>query len=401
MSATLDADEVAAHLGDADIVRAEGRMFPVETRYLGEVSMTAAVRQALTETAGDILCFLPGEGEIRRTLEQLTQSELGPKVSVLPLYGSLSKEDQDQVFRPLASRKVVLATSIAETSLTIEGITTVIDSGLMRVPRFSPSTGMSGLVTLPLTLDRAEQRRGRAGRVCAGVCYRLWTAASEASRPQKMTPEILDADLASLVLTSAAWGAAKREDLPWMTPPPDSAWEQAKGLLMKLGAIEAEGRLTPKGESMAKLPMHPRLAAMLLAGGDSLLAAILEEGGRSRETDIRYVPQTPRIKELAKRFSRYAKAASSSYTLSAGAALALAYPDRVAKNRGNGTFCMVSGRGAFVEEPCAPCGVCRQALIEFEKNAGFPMEVLMVGNDTIYRLNSVSDLLPLTFKEFF
>ena len=344
MSATLDADEVAAHLGDAEIVRAEGRMFPVETKYLGDVSMTAAVSRALKETDGDILCFLPGEGEIRRAAESCRQ--LSTAIDVLPLFGSLPKEEQDRVFEPSPRRRVILATSIAETSVTIEGITCVIDSGLMRVPRFSPSTGMSGLVTLPLTQDRAEQRRGRAGRVRAGVCYRLWTEGEQQSRPKKMMPEILDADLCSLVLTSAAWGALARTDLPWMTPPAASLWDQAVQVLKLLGALGADGRLTPKGERMAKLPMHPRLANMILGGGDPLLAAIIEEGVKSRETDIRYVERTSRIRQLAKRFEGYRQRS----TASEGASLALAYPDRMAKNRGNGTFRMVNGRGAFLPE---------------------------------------------------
>ena len=344
MSATLDADEVAAHLGDAEIVRAEGRMFPVETKYLGDVSMAAAVSRALRETDGDILCFLPGEGEIRRTAESCRQ--LSAAIDVLPLFGSLPKDEQDRVFEPSARRKVILATSIAETSVTIEGITCVIDSGLMRVPRFSPSTGMSGLVTLPLTQDRAEQRCGRAGRVRAGVCYRLWTEGEQQSRPKKMMPEILDADLCSLVLTSAAWGALARTDLPWMTPPAASLWDQAVQVLKLLGALGADGRLTPKGERMAKLPMHPRLANMILGGGDPLLAAIIEEGVKSRETDIRYVERTSRIRQLAKRFEGYRQRS----TASEGASLALAYPDRVARNRGNGTFRMVNGRGAFLPE---------------------------------------------------
>ena len=372
MSATLDADEVAAHLGDADIVRAEGRMFPVETVYLGDLSMTAAISKALKETEGDILCFLPGEGEIKRTLGLFDLKSLDSQgVLMLPLYGALPKEDQDGVFEPIKQsshpsaqtiRKVILATSIAETSVTIEGITTVIDSGLMRVPRFSPSTGMSGLVTLPLTCDRAEQRRGRAGRVRAGVCYRLWTEGEQQSRPQKMMPEILETDLCSLVLTSAAWGAFGREDLPWMTVPAASLWNQAVGLLKMLGALNGDGRLTEKGKVMAKLPMHPRLANMILAGGDPQLAAIIEEGSKSRETDIRYVPKTPRIRELSRRFSNQAVKQTDNRTISEGAALALAYPDRVAKNRGNGTFRMVNGRGAFLpdDDPLAkePYLVC-------------------------------------------
>ncbi len=369
MSATLDVDEVMRGLKPADasdpgprLVEASGRMFPVETRYLGELSMAAAISKALVETKGDVLCFLPGEGEIRRAGAGLSR-DAARGVEVLPLYGNLPKEEQDRVFAPSAKRKVILATSIAETSLTIEGITTVIDSGLMRVPRFSPGTGMTGLVTLPLTRDRAEQRRGRAGRVQAGVCYRLWPEASDASRPAKMMPEILDADLCSLVLTSAAWGAVRREDLPWMTPPPASAWDQASGLLKMLGALDERGSLTKKGEAMAKLPMHPRLANMMLAArGEqaALLAAVVEEGGRSRETDIRYVEKTPRVRQLAKRFAAAlprglgmadgAAIGQTTHSFSDGALLAMAYPDRVARNRGNSTFQMVSGRGAFLPE---------------------------------------------------
>ena len=367
MSATLDAEEIAAHLGDAGIVRAEGRMFPVETRYVGDASLSFAVDDAFEVTDGDILCFLPGEGEIRRAVESFSK---WPGLEVLPLYGALPKEEQDRVFRPSPQRKLIFSTSIAETSVTIEGVTAVIDSGLMRVPRFSPSTGMSGLVTLPLTQDRAEQRRGRAGRVRAGVCYRLWTEGQQQSRPKKMMPEILEADLCSLVLTSIAWGALGCFDLPWLTPPAASAWDQAVGLLKLLGALGKDGRLTPKGEKMAKMPMHPRLANMILGGGDPMLAAIIEEGSKCRETDIRYVPLTPRIKQLAKRFENInvqqcppvSTSVHHSASLSEGGALALAYPDRVAKNRGNGTFRMVNGRGAFLpdDDPMAkePYIVC-------------------------------------------
>ena len=343
MSATLDADEVASHLGDAKVVHAEGRMFPVENCYLGDVPLAVAVRKALAETSGDVLCFLPGEGEIRRAAETLVDVD----AAVLPLYGALPKEEQDRVFAPASRRKVILATSIAETSVTIEGVSAVVDSGLMRVSRFSPSTGMSGLLTLPLTMDRAEQRRGRAGRVSSGVCYRLWNEAEDRSRPQKALPEMLDADLSSLVLTSAAWGAIGREDLPWMTPPPAAAWEQAQKLLKLLGALDESGRLTAKGEKMASMPMHPRLANMLLGGGDPIIAAIVEEGVKSRESDIRFVPRSGRVKELAKRFRAFSNADNSS--LGEGAMLALAYPDRIAKNRGNGTFRMVNGRGAFLD----------------------------------------------------
>lgn len=349
MSATLDADEVANHIGNAMTVHAEGRMFPVETKYLGsDATLASAVVRALNETDGDVLCFLPGEGEIKRALATV---ENLPGIEVLPLYGALPKEAQDRIFERGTLRKVILATSIAETSVTIEGVTAVVDTGLMRVPRFSPATGMSGLVTLPLTQDRAEQRRGRAGRVKPGICYRMWNESGEASRPKKMMPEILDADLASLVLTSAAWGSVERNSLPWMTPPPDSAWNQAKNLLILLGALEKDGRLSPHGEKMAELPMHPRLANMLIGGGDATLAAIIEEGVRNRETDIRYVQKNARIQELAKRFQFAASKQLSVKKLhSEGAMLSLAYPDRIARNRGNGTFRMTNGRGAFLDQ---------------------------------------------------
>ena len=367
MSATLDADEVAAHLGDAAMVHADGRLFPVETRYLGEVSPAAGVARALDETDGDVLCFLPGEGEIRRTAEALAST---PGVDVMPLYGAMPKADQDRVFEPSPRRKAVLATSIAETSLTVEGVTAVVDCGLMRVPRFSPSTGMTGLVTLPLTMDRAEQRRGRAGRVCPGVCYRLWTKSAEASRPERMSPEIMDADLCGLVLASAAWGAVRRTDLPWLTPPPASAWERAESLLRLLGALDERGSTTEKGRRMAEMPMHPRLANMVMAsrqGGPgeqadaALLAAIVEEGTKSRETDIRKIldlvretpnqPSSRRLLTLARRFApaSAANGGGDARGRSEGALLALAYPDRIAKNRGNGSFRMTSGRGAQVD----------------------------------------------------
>ena len=349
MSATLDTGEVARHLGDAAVIRAEGRMFPVKTEYLGDTPLSQAVLKALSETKGDVLCFLPGEGEIRRAMESL--SSLG-SAEVLPLYGSLDREGQDRVFAKSQRRKVILATSIAETSLTIEGVTAVVDSGLMRVPRFSPSTGMTGLVTLPLTLDRAEQRRGRAGRVSPGICYRLWSESSQAARDKRMTPEILESELSSTVLTSISWGALGRNDLPWLTPPAESSWNRAVELLKLLGALDGDGRLTDKGRRMSEMAMHPRLANMLLGGGDAMLAAIIEDGVKGRETDIRYVQVNDRKRELARRFRREIGGDFERKIPEGreGAMLALAYPDRIAKNRGNGTFRMVNGRGAFLDD---------------------------------------------------
>ena len=366
MSATMDSDEIMRALGDGAekppaLVTAEGRSFPVETIYLGGISMPAAVSVALKESDGDILCFLPGEGEIRRCEEAL--GDIGG-VEVLPLYGALPKEEQDRVFRRGSARRVILSTSIAETSVTIEGISCVIDSGLMRVPRFSPGTGMTGLVTLPLSLDRAEQRRGRAGRLRPGTCYRLWTRESESSRPKKALPEIMDADLCRVVLASAAWGALRRTDLPWITPPPAGAWEQASGLLALFGAIGERGEITQKGRDMAAMPVHPRLANMLMGCGDlggdepgdaAVFAAIIEEGFRGRETDISVIldevraspsrPDSRRILALARRFARMAPHLKRRVETP----LALAYPERIGKNRGNGSFTMVCGRGAFLD----------------------------------------------------
>ena len=315
MSATLDVESIAAHLGDADIHTAEARMYPVETKYLQiessapiSAQMAGAVKRALAEPGGDILCFLPGEGEIRRCEEELRTDgvdRLGGVV--MPLYGALPKEEQDAVLRPLPAgngkRKVVLATSIAETSLTIEGVTTVIDSGLMRVSRFSASSGMNRLETLRLTRDRAEQRRGRAGRVCAGLCLRLWTEAQDRLLLPAMKAEIMDADLAPTVLTAATWGTTAIDGLPWLTPPPAANWENAKSLLRMLGALDAENRITDRGRRMARLAAHPRLANMMLYDrGAAYWAAIIEEGTKVRETDIARIRPTPRMLELARRW---------------------------------------------------------------------------------------------------
>lgn len=369
MSATLDPEEAAKSLDNPCVVRAEGRMHPVETIYLGDVPVAAAARRALAETEGDVLCFLPGEGEIRRAAAALESA--GCEAAVLQLYGSMPKDEQDRVFKPAGRRKIILATSIAETSLTIPGITAVVDSGLMRTSRFSPSTGMDGMATLPLPLDRACQRAGRAGRVAPGKCYRLWDEA--APRPEKSSPEILYADLAGTVLSCAAWGARSRDALPWATMPPAASWDAAKTLLTELGALDAEGGPTEKGLAMAALPMHPRLAAMMLAakkaGGETtrtaaLLAAIVEETRAGTETDIRKTlddvlanptrPSCKRLPRLAERFAgrrdgESAVAEHGKAEVSEGALLAIAYPDRIAANRGNGTFTMTCGRGAEID----------------------------------------------------
>ena len=375
MSATLEVEPIAAHLGDADIHTAEARMYPVETRFLREEpayapvhsTVASAVKRALAgDMPGDILCFLPGEGEISRCEEELRASPETRDVGIMPLYGALPKEKQDEVLRPSQKRKVILATSIAETSLTIDGVRIVIDSGLMRTSRFSPSSGMSRLETLQLTRDRADQRRGRAGRTDSGVCYRLWTEAKDKLLKPQMSPEIENADLASTVLSCASWGTVEADGMPWLTAPPGASWENAKRLLVLLGALDKEGRLTPHGEAMSKLPMHPRLANMVLVsrklgyGSEgAFLAAILEEmpnGGPRGASDIydviRFVRENgkgrfaKRVRELA---GRWTKGESGEKPFEPGELLVYAFPDRIARNRGNGTFRMTSGKGAFLD----------------------------------------------------
>ena len=392
MSATIRPEPIAAHIGDADIHTAEARLFPVETRLLTRESSAPlplqasdAVLRALRDEGGSLLVFLPGEGEIRRTLERLRDARLPPEVSLHPLYGALPREEQDAAVEPPAPgrRKVVLATSIAETSLTIEGIRVVIDTGWMRVSRFSPRNGMSRLETLRVTRDRADQRRGRAGRVCPGICYRLWDEVTDQQLAPEALPEIFDADLAATVLQSADWGTTARDGLPWFTPPPDAAWRQAVSLLQALGALSpapsstavslqpsALPAITPRGRAMVKLPVHPRLAHMIFEAARSgcaqracLLAAALAEASSDAavrsETDARRLLDhlertdrdgfTHRVTELARRWGQ-AYPARDQRRLSEGLLLAWAFPDRIARRRdATGRFLMQNGRGAVLD----------------------------------------------------
>ncbi|ABZ83566.1 ATP-dependent helicase hrpb [Heliomicrobium modesticaldum Ice1] len=316
MSATLDAEPVAALLGDAPIIASEGRPFSVDTRYLErrtegtmEAQVARTVREALLNDEGDILVFLPGMKEIRRVEARLVEMGVGTgKVRICPLHGGLPLDAQDRAIAPCPPgiRKVVLATSIAETSLTVEGIRVVVDSGLMRVPRFSPRTGMSRLETVPVSRASADQRRGRAGRLGPGVCYRLWTQPEDLRLAPRSAPEILEADLAPLALELAAWGIKDPGELQWLDPPPAAAFLHARELLIQLGALEADGQrgtgglITPQGRRMAEAGLHPRLAHMVLQAIPMglgkvacRLAAILSErdffrdGGVRRDADLR------------------------------------------------------------------------------------------------------------------
>ncbi|WP_277020511.1 ATP-dependent helicase HrpB, partial [Paracoccus hibiscisoli] len=287
MSATLDAGPVAALLDDAPVVTSEGRAFPVETRWLdrplpagGRLADDAARLIARAEaetrdTGGTILAFLPGEAEIRRVTAALS----GTGCDLVPLYGALPAAAQRAALAPPgAVRRIVLATAIAETSLTIPGVRVVVDAGRARRARFDPGSGMSRLVTERVSRAEAEQRRGRAGRVAPGICYRMWARAEEGALPAFAPPEITVADLTGLALELAVWGA-RAADLAFLTPPPDAALAEARALLGDLGALDGDGRITAHGRVLARLPLHPRLAHMLALAGPAAadLAALLSD----------------------------------------------------------------------------------------------------------------------------
>ena len=381
MSATLDGAQVAALLGDAPAIESEGRAFPVETRYLGrdprapiERQVTEAVERALRAETGSLLVFLPGAGEIRRTESLLKERISDATVDIVALYGALDAREQDRAISPSppGRRKVVLATSIAETSLTIEGVRVVIDSGLSRVPRYEPDVGITRLETVRVSRAAADQRRGRAGRVEPGVCYRLWDEPQTASLEAYTRPEILSADLSSFVLDLAQWGVSDPGKLAFLDPPPRAALSEAKTLLAELGAIDDGDRITEEGRKLRALPLPPRLARMVVdaaAEGAGELAAgiaavVTERGLGGDDIDLRHRLDNFRrdrskraddARAMVRRWAETAggKAAASEH--SPGSLLALAYPDRIAKNRGggNGSFLLANGRGGNVD-PASP-----------------------------------------------
>ena len=386
MSATLDGARVAKLLGDAPAIASEGRAFPVDTRYLGrdarpiEPQIADAIARAVRADAGSVLAFLPGAAEIRRTAAQL-EGRLDPAIDVVALYGALAGDEQDRAIAPAprGRRKIVLATSIAETSITIEGVRMVIDSGLARVPRYEPDVGVTRLETVRVSRAAADQRRGRAGRTEPGICYRLWDEPQTASLEPFSRPEILSADLSSFALDLAAWGSAP-EQLAFLDPPPRPALAEAKALLGELGAIDGDGRITEAGRKLRLLPLPPRLARMVVdaaAFGAALPAAeiavlIGERGLGGDDADLTHRldalrrDRSPRARDaraMAQRWADIAKSDSSSEAkparlpvsgdtdMTIGAILALAYPERIAKNRGgaSGAFLLVNGRGANVD----------------------------------------------------
>lgn len=406
MSATLDADPISELLGGAPVIRSEGRVFPVETHYLQERAsgpiepqMGRLIWEALRAHEGDVLAFLPGAAEIRRTARWLSESGLDAHIRIEELHGSLPLDKQDTAISRCVSgeRKIVLSTSIAESSLTVEGITIVVDSGLMRVPRFSPRTGMTRLETVPVSQASADQRRGRAGRLAPGSCYRLWTEREHPYLPPQSSPELLEADLASLVLELAVWGIQDPLELDWLTPPPTAAYEQAFSMLQQLRAIDESGKPTIAGINMARLGLHPRLASMIIQASEigaareaCELAALLSERdmlpqernvdiqlrlelfysliGRKKGTQTSLKSNHPstgaayRIAAQAEQWERLCASSSCASNSSlvgmelthppvpVGVLLAYAYPDRIAQRRNDGRYLLANGRGAALPE---------------------------------------------------
>ncbi|MBO6754868.1 MAG: ATP-dependent helicase HrpB [Roseibium sp.] len=377
MSATLDTASVSALLRGAPVITCEGRSFPVVTRYLGrnphepvDQAVARAISVALTAETGSILAFLPGQKEIRRTADRLA-GQIPKDTSLAPLYGALDAKEQDRAIRPApdGQRKVVLASAIAQTSLTIEGVRIVVDSGFARVPRYEPRTGLTRLETVRVSRASADQRRGRAGRTEPGICYRLWDEAQTAALPAADTPEILEADLAPLVLDLALWGTTDPGQLAFSDPPPAAAWAEAVSLLTSLHALDAGGRLTQEGKALARMPIHPRPAHMLTQavtegnGQTAALIAVLvsEPGLGGRDVDLRTrltrlqndrSPHAKSARQMAERWLEFAGGGGGAVNpQAAGRLLALAYPDRVAEARGQpGRFRLANGRGAELDE---------------------------------------------------
>ncbi len=374
MSATLDGARVSALMDDAPVVESLGRAFPVETLYRDrdpamrlEEQVAAVTLEALRTQPGSALVFLPGQAEIARTAERL-QGRVAADVEIAPLYGQLSPEDQDRAVSPAPAgkRKVVLATSIAETSLTIEGVRIVVDSGFRRAPAYEPATGLTVLETRRISRAAAEQRRGRAGRVEPGVCYRLWGEGQNAAMAAFDAPEMLEADLSGLALDLAGWGVSDPGQLRFLDPPPKPAWAEAVGLLRGLEAIDPDGRITIEGKALGKLPLHPRLAHMVHRAAeedDALTAAeiavlIGERGLGGDEIDLsgrlerfrrERGKRADEAKSLARRWAGMVGNSGSGGEV--GRHLARAYPDRVAQRAGaRGRFRLANGRQAMLEE---------------------------------------------------
>jgi len=407
MSATIDGARVGALLRGAPVIESQGRIFPVETRYVGrdarpiEPQLADTIARAMRAERGSVLAFLPGAAEIRRT-QNLLESRADPATDIVPLYGALGGDEQTRAIEPArpGRRKIVLASSIAETSITIEGVRVVVDSGLARVPRYEPDVGVTRLDTVRVSRAAADQRRGRAGRTEPGVCYRLWDEPQTAALEPFARPEILAADLSSFALDLAAWGA-DADTLAFLDPPPRAALVEAKALLAALGAIDESGRITEEGRQLRRLPLPPRLARMVIdaarvgqgSPAAELAALIGERGLGGDDIDMRErlaalrrdrSPRAHDVRAMAARWAEVAVAPSPAYgsgrgpppgsrslssgrrnaglggdptsrangkgEMSVGTLIALAFPERIAKNRGAGSaFLLANGRGASLD----------------------------------------------------
>jgi ATP-dependent helicase HrpB len=395
MSATIDGARVAALLGSAPVIESKGRSFAVETHYVGrdtrpiEPQVADTITRAMRAEPGSVLAFLPGAAEIRRTAALLAD-RIDAATDVVPLYGALGGDDQARAIEPAAPRrrKIVLATSIAETSITIEGVRIVVDSGLARVPRYEPDVGVTRLDTVRVSRAAADQRRGRAGRTEPGVCYRLWDEPQTAALEPFARPEILAADLSSFALDLGAWGA-EADKLAFLDPPPRAALSEAKALLVALSGLDATGRITDEGRQLRRLPLPPRLARMVIDAArsdQSLLAAELaaligERGLGGDDVDMRERlaafrrDRSPRAREARAMAARWAEVGSvpspisGGGDVSVGTLIALAFPERIAKNRGSGTgaFLLANGRGANLD-PALP--LAREPFLAVAELAG-------------------------------
>lgn len=355
MSATLSNLDLHSVMPSASVVKSEGRTFPVETIYLNSATdrplptlITAAVSDAVRDHEGDVLVFLPGQAEIRRTMEALEQRfGKDDEVELLSLYGDLSADQQDHILRPSVrgqARRVILSTSVAETSVTIDGVRTVIDGGLSREPRFDPRSGMMQLVTVPVSQDAAEQRRGRAGRTAPGWCIRLWTEAQHANLPPRRVPEILSADLVPLLVDITAYGASI-DDLPWIDPPPKAALAQALELLLELEVMTPTGLLTDHGRDVAKMGTHPRLGHMQ-ARAMSRVKGWKGENAKSIARDVaEYLEERNRPSQRTAEI-HVRNHAQEDIAL----CIALAYPDRIARKKDGSRYLLRNGRTAQLAE---------------------------------------------------
>jgi len=376
MSATLDTSRVAALLDDCPVIESLGRSYPVDIRHIDrspgdriDAAMTSAIEAFHRSEAGSILAFLPGQGEIRQVATRL-EGRLGPLTDVQPLYGGLSSQEQDAAIKPAPEgrRKVVLATPVAESSITIDGVRIIIDSGLVRQPVYEPSTGITRLETIRASQASTDQRAGRAGRTAPGIAVRLWRAEQTKALPAFSTPQVLASDLSAMVLDCLAWGVKDPRELRFIDPPPDAAITEAHVLLQGLGAIDMSGGLTGRGKRMRALALPPRLASMVVSGQEdghgyaaAELAVLLTEqglGGQDADLETRLSrfrsDRTPRgtsARALAARLARGKKSTSAPGACPAAALLVHAFPDRIARQRGaRGKFVLANGRGAMINE---------------------------------------------------